>query len=97
MAATVAQVREVRQDPTRESPRGEDRVRFSLTPTAPPSSSTVHPNMGSGHGWVLRSRSFGVLVLAAGVGVGIWALTRDSTVEPPPTTTGWTVQTILGL
>ncbi len=45
-------------------------------------------------GWVVPVVVAASVVVAAGIGVGVWALTREPAVTAPATSTGWTFETI---
>lgn len=45
-------------------------------------------------GWVVPVVVAASVVVAAGIGVGVWALTREPALNAPATTTGWTFETI---
>lgn len=84
--------------PTRAADDGHDRLRVGMQPpdangvTAP---GTREDRVGASRpGWVIPVVIVGGVLLAAGVGVGVWALTRTPT-ELSSTNTGWTVETIV--
>lgn len=65
----------------------------SREPTAPSERREAAPRSSGGRGWVLPVVIAGVVAVAAGVTVAVLLATDDG-VTPPPTTTGWTVQTV---
>lgn len=92
LATTSAPVA-VTSGPTRAATDdGRDRQRLGLpapTPAEPPT-----PRESASRGWVVPLVIVGGLLVAGGIGVGVWALTRDPGVTLPSTTTGWTIETI---
>ena len=66
---------------------GRDRQRVGMETPAAAERST-RP------GWVVPVVVAASVVVAAGIGVGVWAWLREPGLEVPSTTTGWTVETI---
>ncbi len=71
---------------------GRDRQRLGLP--APTRSEPPPARETSSRGWVVPLVIVGGLLVAGGIGVGVWALTRDPGVTLPSTTTGWTIETL---
>jgi len=74
---------------------GRDRQRLGLETVRPrEGGAEVRPTETGRPGWVVPVVVVASVAVAAGIGVGVWALLREPGVELPATTTGWTVETI---
>lgn len=74
---------------------GRDRQRVGLETVRPrEGGAEVRPTETGRPGWVVPVVVVASVAVAAGIGVGVWALLREPGVELPATTTGWTVETI---